>query len=130
MNEHNQYYGMHAGAKPELFRFAEELRERMTEPEKKLWEYLRKKPLGYKFRRQHPFSLYILDFYCHKVKLAIEIDGSYHDYKKQKVLDNKRTSEISRWGVCELRFTNNEVLVNFKVVVRSIESYIKQNRGG
>ena len=74
MNEHNQHFGMHAGAKPELFRFADELRERMTEAEEKLWKYLRKKPLGYKFRRQHPFSLYILDFYCHKAKLAIEFD--------------------------------------------------------
>jgi very-short-patch-repair endonuclease len=130
MNEYNHFFGMHAGAKPELFRFAEKLREQMTEPEKKLWEYLRKKPLRYKFRRQHPFSLYILDFYCHKAKLAIEIDGEYHDYKEQKDLDNKRTNEISRLGVFELRFTNNEVLNNFEVVVRSIESYIRQNRGG
>ena len=102
MNEQNQHRGMHAGAKPELFRFAEELRERMTESEKKLWLYLRKKPLGYKFRRQHPFSLYILDFYCHKVKLAIEVDGQYHDYKKQQDLDNKRTIEINQLGINEL----------------------------
>ena len=116
---------MHAGAKPELFRFAEELREQMTEPEQKLWSYLRKKPYGYKFRRQHPFHLYILDFYCHKVKLAIEIDGKYHDLKEQKRLDSVRTADINRLGLHELRFTNQEVLNNYDGVIQSIESYLK-----
>ena len=76
---------MHAGAKPELFRFAEKLRANMTEEEKKLWAYLRSKPKGFKFRRQHPFSQYILDFYCHKAQLAIEIDGNIMNFQ------NKRT---------------------------------------
>ena len=116
---------MHAGAKPELFRFAEKLREEMTESESRLWEYLRQKPLGYKFRRQHPFSMYILDFYCHRAKLAIEIDGEYHDFKAQKELDSIRTSEINRLGLNELRFTNHEVLNNYEVVIRSIGSYIR-----
>ena len=57
--------------------FAEKLRAKMTEPEKKLWDFLKTKPLGFKFRRQHPFSTYVLDFYCHRAQLAIEIDGKY-----------------------------------------------------
>ena len=113
-----------------MFRFAEKLRVKMTESEKRLWEYLRLKPKGFKFRRQPPFSVYIRDFYCHRVKLAIEIDGEYHDSKEQKVLDSKRTIEINRLGLYELRFTNDEVLNNFEVVVRSIESYIGQKGGG
>ena len=76
--------GMHTGAKPEIFRFAEQLRTKITPSEKELWEFLKQKPHGYKFRRQHPFSKYILDFYCHKIKLAIEIDGKYHDLREQK----------------------------------------------
>lgn len=130
MKKCDENFRMHAGAKPELFRFAEKLRVKMTESEKRLWEYLRLKPKGFKFRRQPPFSVYILDFYCHRVKLAIEIDGEYHDSKEQKVLDSKRTIEINRLGLYELRITNDEVLNNFEVVVRSIESYIGQKGGG
>ena len=51
-----EYFGMHAGAKPEIFRFAEKLRADMTDEEKKLWELLRLKPKEFKFRRQHPFG--------------------------------------------------------------------------
>ena len=130
MNEHNRNLGMHAGAKPELFRFAVQLREHLTEAEYSLWVYLKKKPLAYKFRRQHAFSIYILDFYCHRAKLAIEIDGEYHAFKEQKELDSKRTSEITRLGLHELRFTNQEGLNHFEVVVRSIESYVRQGEGG
>ena len=121
---------MHAGAKPELFRFAEKLRAEMREAEKILWEYLRGKPLGFKFRRQHPFNLYILDFYCHRAKLCIEIDGEYHEFKEQKHLDNKRTADIKQLGLFEFRFTNDEVLNNLEAVVQLIESYIKQKGGG
>ena len=121
----DDFIGMHAGAKPELFRFAEKLRTEMTEAETKLWEYLKLKPLGFKFRRQHPFNIYILDFYCHRAKLGIEIDGEYHNFKKQKQLDNKRTADIEQLGLYKLRFTNNEVLNNFEAVVQLIESYIK-----
>ena len=81
--------------------------------------------LGYKFRRQHPFSLYILDFYCHKLRLAIEIDGKYHDMKEQKRLDSVRTADINRLGLHELRFANQEVLNNYNGVIQSIESYLK-----
>lgn len=111
-----EYLGMHAGAKPELFRFAEELRANMTEAEKKVWEFLRLKPKGFKFRRQHPFGRYILDFYCHRAKLAIEIDGKYHELTEQKKLDETRTNDIENTGIQELRFTNEEVINQFEKV--------------
>ena len=105
--------GMHAGATPEIFRFAAKLRAKMTPEEKRLWEFLKIKPLGYKFRRQHPFSKYVLDFYCHKAKLSIEVDGKNHFTKKQQELDTIRTQEIKELGIKELRFTNEEIRNEF-----------------
>ena len=119
-----EYLGMHAGAKPELFRFAAKLRANMTEPEKKLWNFLRLKLNGFKFRRQHPFGQYILDFYCHRAKLAIEIDGKYHESPEQKKLDKTRTSEIENSGIKELRFTNEEVINQFEEVKTIILSHL------
>ena len=122
--------GMHAGAKPEIFRFAEQLRAKMTPAEKVLWEFLKQKPHGFKFRRQHPFSKYILDFYCHKIKLAIEIDGKYHDLRQQKKLDEIRTTEINRLGLTEIRFTNEAVIGQFEKVANSILTILKPNSKG
>lgn len=76
--------GMHDGAAPSVFKNAERLRENMTEPELKLWDYLKTKPMGFKFRRQHPIAGYVLDFYCHKLRLSIELDGEYHLLKQSK----------------------------------------------
>ncbi|HMQ61292.1 MAG TPA: endonuclease domain-containing protein, partial [Flavilitoribacter sp.] len=124
MND-QEYSGMHAGAKPELFRFAEKLRANMTEAEMKLWEFLRLKPKGFKFRRQHPFSQFILDFYCHKARLAIEVDGKYHELPEQKKLDETRTNQIESSGIKELRFKNEEVMNQFESVKNSILSHLK-----
>lgn len=76
--------GMWKGATESSFSEAQFLRKNETETEKILWENLRDNQLqGFKFRRQHPISLYIADFYCHKLKLIIEIDGGYHDSSEQ-----------------------------------------------
>ena len=115
-------YAMFAGAEPEIFRFAEKLRTNMTNAERKLWDYLKKKPHGLKFRRQHPFNKYILDFYCHKAKLAIELDGLYHLSISQKKLDQERTNVILGLGVKELRFINSEVLENIDLVLDEVLS--------
>lgn len=126
MNNLYHDLGMHAGAKPELFRFADELRKKMTKPEKILWNYLRTKPHGFKFRRQHPFSFYVLDFYCHKARISIEIDGNYHLSKKQSELDEIRTEHISNFGVTELRFSNEIVNSNLSEVICVIKSKLKE----
>lgn len=84
--------GMHAGAKADKFAFAKTLRDSQTPQERKLWEFLRFKPNGFKFRRQHPFGDYILDFYCHRSKLVIELDGPQH--KSNLEYDNDRTKVI------------------------------------
>ena len=116
--------GMHAGAEPEIFRFAEKLRSNMTEAERKLWEFLRLKPKGFKFRRQHPFGRYILDFYCHKAKLSIEVDGKSHELAEQKELDETRTIVIENYGIRELRFTNKEVMNQFEGVKHTILDHL------
>ena len=117
--------GMHDGATPKVFKNAAKLRENMTEPEIKLWDYLKTKPLGYKFRRQHPIAGYVLDFYCHKLRLSIEIDGGYHLKKEQKEKDTQRTEYLKGVGIAEHRFTNEEILSNFKKTIEIINSVLR-----
>ncbi len=73
---------MHADARPEIFEIANKLRLKRTKEEIKLWEYLKTKPQGFRFRQQHPFNKYVLDFYCHQAQLSIEIDGINHLHDK------------------------------------------------
>ncbi|MDB9783066.1 endonuclease domain-containing protein [Winogradskyella sp.] len=81
---------------------------------------LRLKPLGFKFRRQHPINLFILDFYCHKIKLSIEIDGGYHLTKEQQTKDKERTKIINELGIREIRTTNKDVKDNIEKVMSKI----------
>jgi len=119
-------YSLHVGASPTIFKFAERLRKNMTTSERKLWDFLRHKPNGFKFRRQHPFGIYILDFYCHKTQLAIEIDGEYHERQEQKKLDQTRTEYINQFGITELRFKDEEVFEQFDFVIEKILSFCNQ----
>lgn len=111
---------MYAGAKPEIFQFAKMLRANTTFEEKKLWSFLGSKPLGFKFRRQHPFAEYVLDFYCHRVRLSIEIDGKNHNTKEQKIVDLNRTRVINSFGVTEIRYTNEAIRLEFEDVKNDI----------
>jgi len=78
---------MHGGAQKPLFQMARENRNNATPAEEILWSFLKTKPFGIKFRRQHPYSVYILDFYCHALKLIIEVDGSIHNLEEMKKND-------------------------------------------
>jgi len=75
---------MHSGAIKPLYQKARELRNSATHAETILWGFLKTKPFNYKFRRQYPYSIYILDFYCHSLKLVIEVDGTIHDLPEVK----------------------------------------------
>jgi very-short-patch-repair endonuclease len=117
---------MWKGASPRIFANAQKLRENATEAEEFLWLALRENQLeGYKFRRQHPLSKYIADFYCHKLKLVIEIDGGYHQTKEQMLLDEERTTAIEFQGLKVVRFTNEEVLLNLPEVLNKIKEFAK-----
>ena len=79
--------------------------------------------LEYRFRRQEIIGNYITDFFCRKLKLAIEIDGSSHDEKYE--LDMKRQREIESYGITVLRFSDKEVKENIEGVLRGIEGWIR-----
>lgn len=99
--------------------FAKSLRKTMTDAERKLWRRLRACQLGAKFRRQHPFQGYILDFVCLECRLVIEVDGSQH--VGAAVQDAARTDILERAGFHVLRFWNNDALTQTDVVVACIE---------
>jgi cyclase len=80
---------MFLGADRLIFENAKELRKNLTHSELLLWGYLKQKPFGYKFRRQHPLGIYIADFYCHALKLVIEVDGSIHHLDEVKKMMKK-----------------------------------------
>lgn len=104
---------MHDGAGPNLIKNAPEIREHMTDAEKKVWEFLKSKPYGLKIRRQHPINIYILDFYCYKLRLAIEIDGGYHYNRERRIKDKERSRYLNCLGFKIHRFTNKQVLNDF-----------------
>jgi len=118
--------GMHDGATPTIFKNALKLRQNMTETELMLWEYLKTKPLQFKFRRQHPISRYILDFYCHKLRLSIEIDGGYHLNSEQKTKDLERTGYLNSAGINEIRFNNDEILNHFESSIEKINVLLRE----
>ncbi|HAD13378.1 MAG TPA: hypothetical protein DCF33_13185 [Saprospirales bacterium] len=103
------------------FQYAFKNRETATKAEEVLWNALKGKKLGgYKFRRQHPASRYILDFYCHAVKMAIEVDGGYHFNEEQQRYDNQRSADLLDLGIKVIRFTNEHVLNDLEAVLNAI----------
>jgi very-short-patch-repair endonuclease len=116
---------MWKGASPQIFSNAKKLRDNATEAEEKLWLAVKNNQIdGFKFRRQHPLSFYIADFYCHALKLVIEIDGGYHLKKEQQLLDEERTKNIEFQGLKVIRFTNEEVLAQLPNVIDAIKAFI------
>jgi very-short-patch-repair endonuclease len=111
-----------------LTELARENRKNQTEAEKRLWiEVLRNKKMdGYKFTRQKPIENYILDFYCSKLKLGIEVDGSSHDGWKD--YDDDRTLHLSLLGIEILRYQNYQVLNEINYVNTMIRMFIVQRK--
>jgi very-short-patch-repair endonuclease len=113
------------GATPKIFRRAEELRKNMTRAELILWNHLRLKQMkGLTFRRQHPVNNFIADFYCHKKRLVVEVDGKIHNIEEIKERDEGREYMMKELGLSVLRFTNNEVLNDIKNVLMKIEQHL------
>ena len=101
----------------------------MTKAEAILWKKIsRKQLLGYKFRRQYSINNYVIDFYCPKLRLAIEIDGDLHfTTQKIKKYDRNRQIYLESLDISFLRFENHELYNNIDGVIRTIESYILNN---
>ncbi|MBN4066146.1 DUF559 domain-containing protein, partial [Candidatus Amoebophilus asiaticus] len=93
------------GANPILFEFARQLRHNETEAEKLLWEKLKKNQIyGLRFKRQRPIMYFIADFYCHHLKLIIEIDGGIHQIPEQYESDQNRDHELDYYSDNRSRF--------------------------
>ena len=123
----NHDEGMWKGAPSDSFSKAQFLRRNETKAEKLLWEKLRNNQLeGLKFRRQHPVNIYIADFYCHKFKLIIELDGDYHDQEEQKQKDEVRTEVLRLNDLKIIRFKNEEVEQDINQVLTTIKNKIEQ----
>ncbi len=106
---------------PNLKKYARELRKNLTEAEKLLWSRLRKKQLkGYRFHRQRIIGNYIVDFYCPRAKLVIEVDGGQHYEKNGKIKDKIRDKYLKSIGLRVLRFSDCEVLLNLVEVLEVI----------
>jgi very-short-patch-repair endonuclease len=100
----------------------------MTDAEQLLWYCLRRKQLGgFRFRRQHPFERFVLDFYCCEVKLAIELDGGQHNEPDAKARDKERSEFLAGHDIQVLRFWNNEVFTNLEGVLEKIYGVLMEN---
>ena len=118
-----------------LIEEAKRMRKEPTDAEAALWELLRDKKLGDKFRRQHLIDDFIVDFVCLSKNLVVEVDGGYHSDPTQKEYDQQRTLYLNEKGFKVIRFTNEEVLGNTEAVLTKIKdilvntpNFSKQNK--
>ena len=109
--------------KEKLYR-ARELRSAMTPAEKILWQELRANKLGVHFRRQQVVEGFIVDFYCHKAGLVIELDGSIHEEETQRESDAERDKALNELGLQIVCFRNEDVLMDLSRVIRRIQELI------
>jgi very-short-patch-repair endonuclease len=110
---------MFYGAEPYIFARAKALRQNMTPAEVKLWDRLKNNQLGgFRFKAQHPVYKFIVDFYSHKARLVVEVDGEIH--KNSVEYDQNRTTELEKYELKIIRFTNQEIETNIEDVVKRI----------
>lgn len=108
-----------------VFELAKDLRRNMTYSETILWQYLKSGIKGLKFRRQHPIGVYVADFYCHKLKLIVEVDGSIHQKPEIVNYDEMRQKDLENWGYKVIRFTNKEIEINAEAVLAKLEDTVE-----
>ena len=99
---------------------ARALRRDLTPPEYRLWQILRQRPAGLKFRKQHPFDRCTADFYCAAAKLVVEVDGDSHSMGNRPEQDARRDAWLNQQGIQVLRFDAADVMKDVESVVRSI----------
>lgn len=117
----NMFYG----ASHLIFQKAEELRNRMTPAEEVLWKHIHINEWKIKFRRQHPIANYVVDFYCHSIKLVVELDGGIHETEDVKKYDAERENHLKELGLTVLRFKNEELFNNKKIVLEKIAETVR-----
>lgn len=112
--------------KKELKDRRRQLRKNMTFCEKLLWSYLRKRQMKVRFLRQYSVDNYVIDFYCPRLKLAVEIDGDIHDLPEQKEYDIERQKYLEGFGIKFIRIKNEELFDNPNKAFEKIENEIKK----
>ncbi|HOK27009.1 MAG TPA: DUF559 domain-containing protein [Bacteroidales bacterium] len=118
---------MYYGAQIITFETARLLRKSMTYHEKLLWNHFKgKRFCGLRFRRQHPIGFFIADFYCHKLKLVVELDGAVHNGREE--YDDGRSAEMEKYGIQVVRFTNSEVESDIDSVLERLEKIINERK--
>lgn len=114
---------------PKLKEIARQLRNNSTLSEVLLWLELKgKKMNGYDFHRQKPIDNYIVDFFCHELMLAIEIDGISHTWEEVAVNDKIRQRQIENLGIRFLRFDDNDIKQNMSFVLNTIHDWIEEHK--
>lgn len=109
---------------PKLKSAARDLRNNLTKQEKSFWDFLRIRFKSFHFARQKPLDQFILDFYCSKLKLIVEIDGEIHNQQKER--DKERDSIFrTKYGLNTLRFSNYEVENQINKCRVILEEYIQ-----
>ncbi|MBA3875053.1 MAG: endonuclease domain-containing protein [Anaerolineae bacterium] len=106
---------------------ANQMRATPTPAENHLWRFIRKQALNVKFRRQHVFHRFIVDFYCHEARLIIEVDGVIHEYTQEE--DALRQEFLESLGLRVLRFTNGEALQQTPAVLERIGEVLFEQLG-
>jgi very-short-patch-repair endonuclease len=108
---------------------ARDLRRDFTDAERLLWRHLRRSEIfGVRFRRQVPFGPYVLDFYCAKAKLAVELDGGQHFEDAGLRKDRQRDEFVASLGIKTLRYTDEEALRKIDDVLEDILRYVRAGR--
>jgi very-short-patch-repair endonuclease len=105
-----------------------ELRKQQTPAEQILWDVLRNRKIGFKFRRQHSIGGYILDFYCPEKLLGIELDGEYHNEEDQKEYDQEREGCLKSTGITLIHFQNDEITSDLESVMIAIHNALQESR--
>lgn len=122
-----QYYQ----STPRTEKNAKALRKPLTPAEELFWQMVRNRNLlGLKFRRQHPIGPFIADFYCHDLKLVIEIDGDVHELENVKQYDKEREDHIKELGLRVLRFKNDDVFLNSHIIEEELKTVVSGSRLG
>ena len=113
----------------ELRKRSQELRRQMTKEERHLWyDFLKTYPV--QFKRQYSIGAYIVDFYCFHARLIIELDGSQHYEPEAVEYDRARTRYLQKQGFLVLRFSNSDVMTQFRAVCETIDTAVKNRVQG
>ena len=116
---------------PHLKEYARQHRNNSTKSEVILWLELRNKQFhGFDFHRQKPIDYFILDFFCYKLMLGIELDGITHTWEEVVKKDEHKEAKLKALGITILRFHDSEVLNDMPNVLRTIEEYIEKSGVG